>query len=211
MKSSEPMLAIEGDGDRRSLDGILGMRTLAQARQALDDWRKQRKPLVLDVSKLGGLDTPGAMFLCELRGKHVELAGVRPEHAALLELIGSLPRKALVKPAVIPRWRQLVIQLGKGADDFWHDTVDIITFVGRIASALRHALLHPLSLRTASISRQIAETGINALPIVGLMAVMISVVIGYQSAVQLRRLGGEEFTINLIAVSVMREMGVLIT
>src|SRR5213078_4765624 len=59
--------------------------------------------------------------------------------------------------------------------------------------------------------RHIDETGIHALPIVGLMAVMISVVIGYQGIAQLRPYGGEEFTINLVAVSVLREMGVLIT
>ncbi len=62
-----------------------------------------------------------------------------------------------------------------------------------------------------SLSRQIAETGINALPIIGLMAVMISIVIGYQGVAQLRPYGGEDFTINLVAVSMLREMGVLIT
>src|SRR5207249_11703570 len=105
----------------------------------------------------------------------------------------------------------LVIELGKGADDAWHDTRDIITFVGRAASAVRHARLHLHSLRLPSISRHIDETGIHALPIVGLMAVMISLVIGYQGVAQLRPYGGEDFTINLVAVSMLREMGVLIT
>ena len=209
--SSSPILAVDGNGDRLALDGVLGIRTLDQARHTLEQWRKQRKAQVLDVSKLSGLDTPGAMFLCELRDKHVELAGVQPKHEALLELIGGLQRKPLVKPPAVPRWRQLVIQLGKGADDFWRDSIDITAFVGRTVSALGHALMHPSSLRPASISRQIAETGINALPIVGLMAVMISVVIGYQSVAQLRPYGAEDFTIGLIAVSVLREMGVLIT
>src|SRR6266705_2001423 len=44
-----------------------------------------------------------------------------------------------------------------------------------------------------------------------MMAIMISVVIGYQSVAQLRAYGSEDFTINLVAVSVLREMGVLIT
>ena len=82
VKSSEPALTIEGEGDRRSLDGVLDLRTLNQARPALQSWRKQRKSHVLDISKLRGLDTPGALFLCELRDRHVELAGVQPEHAA---------------------------------------------------------------------------------------------------------------------------------
>jgi len=211
VKSPSPTLAIDEDGDRLVFEGVLGLRTLAQARQALQHWRKQRKTHVLDLSKLRGLDTPGAMLLCELRDKQVELAGVQPAHEALLELIGGLERKALKKPPAIARWRQLVIQLGKGADDAWRDAIDLITFVGRAVSELGHALLHPSVLRPASVSRQIAETGISALPIVALMAVMISVVIGYQSVAQLRPYGGEDFTINLIAVSVLREMGVLIT
>jgi phospholipid/cholesterol/gamma-HCH transport system permease protein len=66
-------------------------------------------------------------------------------------------------------------------------------------------------LRLASITRQIAETGINAVPIIGLMAVMISVVIAYQGVAQLRPYGAEDLTIDLVAVSVLREMGVLIT
>src|SRR5262249_4927280 len=83
--------------------------------------------------------------------------------------------------------------------------------VGRAASAIGFALLHPRSLRLPAVSRQVSETGIKALPIVGLMAVMISVVIGYQGVAQLRPYGGEDFMVNLVAVSVLREMGVLIT
>lgn len=210
-KLSQPTLAIAGDGDRLALDGALGLRTLNQARQFLEPWRKHRTSRVLDVSGLSSLDTPGAMFLCELRDAHVELAGIQPAHEALLELIGGLQRKPLAKSPQVARWRQLVIQLGKGADDFWRDAIAIIAFVGRTTSALGHVLRHPSALRPASISRQIAETGINALPIVGIMAVMISIVIGYQGLVQLRPLGGEDYTINLIAISVVREMGVLIT
>jgi phospholipid/cholesterol/gamma-HCH transport system permease protein len=141
----------------------------------------------------------------------VKLTGIRAEHQALLDLICGLDLKPLPKVKSVPRWRQLVIQLGKGADNAWHDAIDIITFVGRAASWTVNALIHPDCLRPASISRHVAETGIQALPIIGLMAVMIAVVIGYQGVAQLRPYGGEDFTINLVAVSVLREMGVLIT
>jgi phospholipid/cholesterol/gamma-HCH transport system permease protein len=141
----------------------------------------------------------------------VELIGIRAEHRALLDLICGLDLKPLPKVESVPRWRQLVIQLGKGAHDVRHDALDIITFVGRAASWTARALIHPSCLRPASISRHVAETGIHALPIIGLMAFMIAIVIGYQGVAQLRPYGGEDFTINLVAVSVLREMGVLIT
>lgn len=203
--------AIHGEGEQMAVDGVLDIHSLDQARDALGNLLKQRKARALDLSKLSGLDTPGAMFLCELRDKKVELTGVSDEHQQLLELICGLERKPLAKPAAIPGWRQFVIHLGKGTDEALRDTYDVIAFVARALNAIVRTLFHPGLLRPASISRQIAETGINALPIVGLMAIMIAIVIGYQGVALLRPYGGQELTINLVAASIVREMGVLIT
>ena len=209
--TSPPIVVISGDGDRLALAGALEIATLAAARTSLKKWSKPGTSRSLNVAKLDGLDTPGALFLCGLREKGVELTSIRAEHRALLDLICGLDLKPLPKVEYVPQWRQIVIQIGKGAHDARHEALDLITFVGRAASWTLNALIHPHSLRPASISRHVAETGINALPIIGLMAFMIAIVIGYQGVAQLRPFGGEDLTINLVAVSVLREMGVLIT
>ena len=209
--ASQLSVVVSDNNEHLALAGVLEISTLTQARNSLKKWSGQEPSRSLDVAKLDSLDTPGALFLCSLRDKGVKLTGIRAEHRALLDLICGLDLKPLPQVKSVSRWRQLIIQLGKGADDAWHDTLDIITFVGRAASWTISALMHPGCLRPASISRHIAETGIQALPIIGLMAVMIAIVIGYQSVAQLRPYGGEDFTINLVAVSVLREMGVLIT
>jgi len=210
-KPSLPSVAVRGDGEELALEGVLDIRTLATATDALAQQVKRKKPRALNLENLEELDTPGALLLCKLAANGVELTGVRAKHKGLLDLIGRLKLQPLPKPRTLPRWREWVIDIGKGGDEVWHDTLDVITFVGRAASALGHAFVHPHELRLPSISRQVAETGVNALPIVGLMAIMISVVIGYQGVAQLRPYGGEDFTVNLVAVSVLREMGVLIT
>jgi phospholipid/cholesterol/gamma-HCH transport system permease protein len=204
-------VAVDDGGSRAELHGALDIHTLGDAEKSFGRWPEKRKSGALDLSDLSSLDTPGALFLCELRNKGVELTGISADHRALLDLVCGLDLKRLPEQPSVPRWRQFVIRLGKGGDDAWHDTLDIITFVGRAASGIGYALIHPRSLRLPSISRHIEETGINALPIIGLLAVMISIVIGYQSVAQLRPYGGEDFTINLVAVSMLREMGVLIT
>jgi phospholipid/cholesterol/gamma-HCH transport system permease protein len=211
--SQQPVsaVAIHADGDRMALEGVLDIRTIGAVRSSLGQWLKRRKTRALDLAKLEGLDTPGALLLCGLRESGVKLTGLRSEHEALLDLVCGLDLKPLPKAAAVARWRQIVIQLGKGADEFGRDTLAVITFIGRAVSAVGHALIHPSRLRLPSISRQVAETGVNALPIIGLMAVMISIVIGYQGVAQLRPYGGEDFTINLVAVSMLREMGVLVT
>jgi phospholipid/cholesterol/gamma-HCH transport system permease protein len=208
---SRPAIVVGGEGDQLSLAGALEIGTVVEARTSLKKWSKQGPSRSLDIAGLDKLDTPGALMLCGLRDKGVELTGIRPEHRALLDLISELDLKPLPRVDSVPRWRQIVIQLGKGAHDARHEALDLITFVGRVASWTISALIHPSRLRPAAISRHISETGIQALPIIGLMAVMIAVVIGYQGVAQLRPYGGEDFTINLVAVSVLREMGVLIT
>jgi phospholipid/cholesterol/gamma-HCH transport system permease protein len=208
---SRPKVVVSGEGNKLALKGDLGIAALADARNALKKWSKQGPKRSLDLAGLDSLDTPGALFLCGLRVHGVDLTGIRAEHQALLDLICGLDLKPLPKIESVPRWRQLVIQIGKGGHDVSQAAVDIITFVGRTASWTVWALSHPHTLRPASISRHIAETGIQALPIIGLMAVMIAVVIGYQGVAQLRPFGGEDFTINLVAVSVLREVAVIIT
>lgn len=208
---SRPAVAVSGDGDELALAGALDIMTLGEARAALKRWSKRGATRTLDIAELANLDTPGALFLCGLRDRGVVLTGIRAEHQSLLDLVCGLDLKPLPKVASVPEWRQFVIQVGKGAHGVWHETIDIITFVGRAASWTVRTLVHPGRIRPASISRHVADTGIKALPIVGLMAVMIAVVIGYQGVAQLRPYGGEDFTINLVAVSVLREMGVLIT
>ena len=54
------------------------------------------------------------------------------------------------------------------------------------------------------------QTGLNAMPIVGLLSFLIGVVMAYQGADQLRRFGAEIYTVNLLGVAILRELGVLL-
>jgi phospholipid/cholesterol/gamma-HCH transport system permease protein len=55
------------------------------------------------------------------------------------------------------------------------------------------------------------QTGVNAVPIVGLLSFLIGVVLAYQGADQLRRFGAEIYTVNLLGISILRELGVLLS
>jgi phospholipid/cholesterol/gamma-HCH transport system permease protein len=211
---AHPGLALSGEGPRLTLSGDLGLPTLSAFRRALAQGQPVAAPAELDLSQLRSLDTPGALLLRGLREQGLRLSGLRPEHADLLALIEQLDLRPLSKRPQPSRWREVVSQIGRGAEEVVRDTVALIAFLGRASSEARGVLRHPRragGLPLASITRQIADTGLSALPIIGLMAVMIAVVIGYQGVAQLRPYGGADFTINLVAVSVLREMGVLIT
>src|SRR6201999_747254 len=88
----------------------------------------------------------------------------------------------------------------------------MLGYLGRVTVETIQAITSPKSnLRVAALIHQIEETGINSLPIVGLLAFLIGIVLAYQGADQLKRFGAEVFTINLLGVGLLREIAGLIT
>jgi phospholipid/cholesterol/gamma-HCH transport system permease protein len=87
----------------------------------------------------------------------------------------------------------------------------VLGFFGRIASVLGAGLSHPRALRFPSVVRHLHETGVTAIPIVSLIAFLISVVVAYLGAQQLSRFGATIFVVDLVTIAVLREMGVLLT
>jgi phospholipid/cholesterol/gamma-HCH transport system permease protein len=87
----------------------------------------------------------------------------------------------------------------------------LLAFFGRIAAVVGQIFSHPRTLRLRSIVRHVQETGVNAIPIVSLIAFLISVVVAYLGAQQLARFGATIFVVDLVTIAVLREMGVLLT
>jgi len=89
--------------------------------------------------------------------------------------------------------------------------VDGLAFLGRVASTFFASLGSLRRLRPISIARHVYETGITAMPITSLIAFLISVIIAYMSAQQLRGLGVDIYVVDLVTIGVLRELGVLLT
>lgn len=65
--------------------------------------------------------------------------------------------------------------------------------------------------RQGEVIRQSLQIGLNALPIIGLIAFLIGFILALQSAVQLRQFGANIYVADLVAVAMVSEMGPLIT
>ena len=86
-----------------------------------------------------------------------------------------------------------------------------LEFIGETNERLATSVLQPRLWRPISIARHVYDTGITAIPIVSLIAFLISVIIAYMSAQQLRNFGAEIYVVDLVTVGVQRELGVLLT
>lgn len=172
---------------------------------------------VIDLSALTALDAAGAWALqrlrSQLRAGHVQadFAGGQDAHLALLE---RLDRVHEPTPVVPPRGHLLIVmlaRLGAGAERAWSEAIDTVGFFGHAITTAARVILRPANVRVTSLLVQMEQAGLNALPIVGLLTFLIGVVLAYQGIDQLRRFGAEVFTVNLAGISILREVGVLMT
>ena len=171
---------------------------------------------LFDLSGLTQLDTSGAWLIARL-GRALEAAGTRvetkaadPDLAALLQRVAET-RDVLPQP---PRRRNLtdkVAELGAGVENVLLETRDLVAFMGALVLALTRLAMTPWKLRWNAIFAHLEQTGLNALPIVGLINLLVGVVLAFQGADQLARFGAQTFTINMLGISVLREMAVLLT
>lgn len=190
-------------------------RALREALAGLGADKPRHLRVVLE--QLKSLDTAGGWLIVrtlrsfEAEGGTTELIGAKVAHAALIERIrqaGAEPVPLFERDHPIMR---LVLHLGRTTINAAQETGHFLSFAGAVTLALLRQLMAPRRIRPVSIAHHIEETGVNAIPIVALMAFLIGIVLAYQGADQLRQFGAEIFTVDLLAVSTMRELGVLLT
>lgn len=203
-------------GARVALSGdfrLVGVETVMGALDAV----RGPGPIVLDGAGIEDFDTSGAWAIATLRrrlraeGTEVRLEGLAPERAALLETVEkSLPAEEAPPPRTsgFVRW---LGEFGEGVANGWTTLVEIVSLLGAVIARIAGTIGHPSRLRVTSIVFHMQEAGLNAVPIAALMSFLIGVVLAYMGAVQLRQFGAEIFVVDLIAISVLRELGILLT
>jgi phospholipid/cholesterol/gamma-HCH transport system permease protein len=213
---SEPQAWFRLDRDRRQL-AVGGAWTIAQSAR-LDRELNAMEALQgvrMDASKVTKLDSAGAWLLLRTR-RAVGAQGalnVPERYAALLENLDQEKPPSPEKPSRIPAgFRGRLYRIGRATMHAWGQTVSMLGYLGRVTIESGEAIARPShNLRIAAILHQVEETGINALPIVGLLSFLIGVVIAYQGITQLHKFGADMFAIDGLGIITLREMGVLMT
>ena len=119
-------------------------------------------------------------------------------------------REAVAKPPT-PRLDGPLGTLGRWTLQQGVEIRGVVEFFGRVVSVVGEAFSRPKAWRVSSLVRHVYETGITAVPIVALIAFLISVIVAYLGAQQLSQFGANIFVVDLVTIAVLREMGVLLT
>jgi phospholipid/cholesterol/gamma-HCH transport system permease protein len=216
----EPALSIAADGGRERLVARGRWVTAELARLVPELERATRQTVAaatIDLSAVTAMDTAGAWLVERTRarlaagGGTVELEGAQPDHLRLIERVRQAGTPEPIGRRRYPTLTDVVARLGKATLDSLARGGELLSFLGAVVLTWARLWYRWDRIRFTSLVSHIEQVGLNAMPIVGLITFLVGVVLAYQGVDQLRRFGAEVFTVDLVAISVLREMGILLT
>ena len=180
------------------------------------------RAISIDASGIGRLELSGAWVLrrfvqrARRAGAQVSFRGAPPDQLRLVEQTLSEPPAGAAElasppPAAAEPGERALVAIGRYAVRSGRDMLQALAFVGRVCTTFAASLARPRRLRPVSIARHVYDTGITAMPIVALIAFLISVILAYLSAQQLLGLGADIYVVDLVTIGVLRELAVLLT
>jgi len=149
--------------------------------------------VTLDAAGVTSLDTAGAWLLVriirglESRGASVTLAGLAGERAALFELVSGTKDRGI--PPEQGKRIGLFEAVGKNAVSRIVTAASILSFVGDTSLSALRLLATPRRIPFRAVAANIQRTGMDAVPIVGLLSFLMGFVIAYQGGVLLQSTG----------------------
>jgi phospholipid/cholesterol/gamma-HCH transport system permease protein len=198
---------------RLALSGAWGLADLPAIDRALHAAPLPRR-LVLRGERLQSIDTSAAWLLVDvLRGAgiapaQVELQDFRDDHRAVIQRVLNLG----ARDGELPRRRRLsaLAQFGKSSLEVAHICAGHVSFLGEVAFAFGQIARHPTRLRLKELTVQFEQCGINAIPVVALVTLLIGIVIAYLLGLQAEKYGANLFVVDGVGIGVTREFAPII-
>ncbi len=197
LRTAAGLLAFDG-----RLDRVNAARLWSSALHAAG--RASGRPLALDVTAVAGVDTAGATLIAMVMARHgnATLVGATAETAALVAQIRATPAAVPARP---PPWTYLGLAIAgirRGADG--------LAFLGESVVAVTTLPQRHRQFRLDDLARLADEAGWRALPLVILLGYLMGLILTFQSSIPLRRFGADLFAVNLVGLSLTRELGPLL-
>lgn len=168
-----------------------------------------------EASDLGAFDsTLPAFLLAQLRahprpdGGAFSLEGLPANLRGLLELALAVPEEIVAQG---DGSRSFMVKLGRLSMRVWQSTLDVIEFVGHCSFSVGRFLSGRARFRTPDLWLSVQECGIEALPIVTLISFLIGMILAFVGNAQLTNFGANLLVADLVAIAMVREMGVVMT
>jgi phospholipid/cholesterol/gamma-HCH transport system permease protein len=201
------------------LSGEFGLQNLPAFSAEISNLLKNTEgisEIEFDFSRVSYLDSAAALAFLTIRqtsaarGVAVRMSNF-PEK--IERIFGVIDQNFLHHPPLKTREKRegTIILLGGNFIEFLQDIQKFITFFGALLVAVTHAVLHPRSVRAKDVLFYMTQAGVNGLPIVGLINLLIGLIIAFMSFLQLRLFGANVYVPALVSFAMVKELGPIMT
>lgn len=193
------------------LSGEWSLRVLAANQVVQANLRQFSKNTLAgwDLRSIAVLDSSTALIIWRAWGeKWPTEVFVTPEQKLLFERWQAY----IVPPSqpVLGFWGAVRQSLSAITDSFYSQILSVLVLLGQLVLDVLYLLSHPKAIPWSEISIVIYESGVRALGITALVGFLIGIVLSYLSALQLKLFGAEVYIINILGLSIIRELGPLL-
>jgi len=196
-----------------SLDfsGELTLYNLTQAQNLIQENKlSNSQKIIINLSNAQYLDTAFALFLTDIQEIYnAEIKCSNKNFLHTLELTRAHKKRLDVKDDI--HKKNIFEYFGKTFYDSSFAFISFMEFVGKIFVSFLLYFKSIKNIRIKEIAFEINESAVRALGIVALTSFLIGLVTAYQAAYQLQRYGGNIFIVDMMGISVFRELAPLIT
>ena len=172
--------------------------------------------LTVDLSQVPRFDDYGALILMEIKHELEAKGGtfaIEDANGRIDKILAMVNFNSLGPCQAISRKRSenAILRLGDATIASAYNLKSMIAFVGSVALAFAAVIKRPKSLRTGDILTHMENTGVNAVPIVGLISFLLGLVIAFMSSLQLKQFGANIYVASLVALGMVSELGPIMT
>ncbi len=200
------------------LKGRMDLKTSAIILSDLRSIIKSKSPnsLLIDLERVSYFDDFGALVLIELKNIMSANAGnfkIVDTYGRVQEILSLINFDVIEKHKFIKRKRSdnIFLRLGEASTTEAYNIRFLISFLGSVFLSFFHICLHPGSLRTGDTISCMEKTGVNALPIVGMISFLLGLVIAFMSSLQLQQFGANIYVASLVSIAMVSELGPIMT
>lgn len=203
---------VQGDGWEVVLAGSW---QITRPRPTWSEVRADRQPARVRVRLEGEVTWDSALLLflfevqewCRASGAYCDLDAVPEKTRVLLRQLAGAHETSVP----FDRSENFLTSVGLATQDTLRKGGDISRFVGECTLAAQQVLRLPGKFRWRDCLHEMQQCGAMALPIVSLISFLVGVTLAYTAAVVLRQFGGDIWIADLIGLSMVREMGAVMT
>jgi phospholipid/cholesterol/gamma-HCH transport system permease protein len=170
----------------------------------------------IDLQRLERLDTFGAWLIERLtralaaRGATTRIVNLSDGDRALIDEMRLVNREHMPAERAPNRALSTLESLGRATADIGRSLLLIAHLLGALTMVVMGTIARPSRLRLTSIVHQLERVGWRAVPIILLSTFLIGAILAQQGIFRFRPFGADIYVVDMVAVLVLREIGVLI-